>query len=120
MNGGSITTERDLAPFKYYHIELERHGILLAENTPAESYLDTGNRYWFDNADEPRQLHAGFTVNATSDRWLTDACAPLAKVPFEVEPIWSRLAERSVAIGYPIPKYPRCKNRMSIFLPMVW
>ncbi len=110
VNGGSITSERNHAPFRYYHIELERHGILLAENALAESYLDTGNRYWFDNSDEPRQLHADFTVNATSDRWLTDACAPLAQVPLEVEPIWDRLAERSAVIGYPIPAVVAAKN----------
>lgn len=104
VNGGSIVSERDHEPFRYYHIELERHGILLAENTLAESYLDTGNRYWFDNADEPRQLHANFTIDSMSDRWLTDACAPLAQVPFDVEPIWTRLAERSPLIGYPIPE----------------
>jgi hypothetical protein len=103
INGGSIVSERDHEPFKYYHVELDRHGILLSENTPTESYLDTGNRYWFDNADEPRQLHASFTVDPTADRWLTDACAPLARVPTDVAPIWSRLAEQSAAIGYPIP-----------------
>jgi hypothetical protein len=102
VNGGSISSLRDHPPLTYYHIELERHGILLAENTPTESYLDTGNRYWFDNADEPRQLHAGFTVDPTAQRWLTDACAPLASVPVEVSPIWSRLADRSEALGYPV------------------
>jgi hypothetical protein len=102
VNGGSIVSLRDHPPLTYYHIELERHGILLAENTPTESYLDTGTRYWFDNADEPRQLHADFTVNHTADRWLTDACAPLAKVPVEAAPIWTRLANRSEALGYPI------------------
>lgn len=103
VNGGSIFSERDHAPFTYYHIELERHGILLAENTPAESYLDTGNRGAFDNAEEPRQLHPQFGVDTESERWLTDACAPLAKVPDDVDPIWRRLAERSEKIGYPIP-----------------
>jgi hypothetical protein len=103
VNGGSIFSERDHAPFTYYHIELERHGILLAENTPAESYLDTGNRGGFDNADEPRQLHPQFVVDADSARWLTDACAPLARVPDDVEPIWHRLAQRSELSGYPIP-----------------
>ena len=51
-----------------------------------------------------------FTVNATSDRWLTDACAPLAQVPLDVEPIWDRLAERSAVIGYPIPAVVAAKN----------
>jgi len=103
VNGGSIFSERDHAPFTYYHLELERHGIVLAENTPAESYLDTGNRSLFDNADGPRQLHPNFTVDTESERWLTDACAPLAQVPDQVDPIWRRLAERSQQIGFPIP-----------------
>jgi hypothetical protein len=103
VNGGSITSERDHAPFTYHHIELQRHGVLLADNTPSESYLDTGNRFNFDNAGVPRQLHPSFEGNFTDQRWATDACAPLAKVPEEVDPIWSRLAARSEAIGYPIP-----------------
>jgi hypothetical protein len=103
VNGGSIVSERDHPAVTYYHIELERHGILLAEGTPAESYLDTGNRNWFDNADEPRQLHVDFSMGPNAGRWLTDACAPLAKVPVDVEPIWSRLAARSEALGYSIP-----------------
>lgn len=103
VNGGSILTEPDVAPFHYYHVELERHGILIAENTPLESYLDTGNRSMFDNADVPRQLRPAFVVDEASDRWVTDACAPLARVPDDVAPIWARLAERSAQIGYPVP-----------------
>src|ERR1700750_2706026 len=95
VNGGTITSERDHAPFTYYHIELERHGILLAENTPAESYLDTGNRSLFDNADDRRQLPPSFAVNANAERWLTDACAPLVRTADQLEPIWRRIAERS-------------------------
>ncbi len=103
VNGGTITSERDHAPFTYYHIELERHGILLAENALAESYLDTGNRSLFDNSDEPRQLHPSFTLNANAERWLTDACAPLIRDADQLEPIWRRLAERSAALGYEVP-----------------
>ena len=33
----------------FWHVELERHGILLAEGAAAESYLDTGNRAQFGN-----------------------------------------------------------------------
>ena len=33
----------------FWHIELDRHAVLLAENAPAESYLDTGNRRQFSN-----------------------------------------------------------------------
>lgn len=31
----------------YWHVELDRHDILLAEGLPAESFLDYGNRGWF-------------------------------------------------------------------------
>jgi hypothetical protein len=34
----------------YWHVELERHDILLADGMPAESYLDTGNRAAFADA----------------------------------------------------------------------
>ena len=33
----------------FWHVELERHGILLAEGAAAESYLDSGNRRQFSN-----------------------------------------------------------------------
>ena len=39
----------------YWHVELDSHDILLANGTPVESYLDTGNRGFFD-ADGPAEL----------------------------------------------------------------
>ncbi|MBS0642772.1 MAG: Hint domain-containing protein [Proteobacteria bacterium] len=104
VNGGSILTEYQHAPFTYYHLELENHGVLYAEDAETESYLDTGNRSVFDNAEGPRQLHPRFTLDSGSARWATDACAPLARIADQVEPIWARLAARSQTIGYPIPQ----------------
>ncbi len=43
VNGATIT-QGGQAAAAYYHIELDRHEILLADGMPAESYLDTGNR----------------------------------------------------------------------------
>ena len=103
VNGGSIVSERTHEPFTYFHLELDRHGILLAENVAAESYLDTGNRDVFDNVGAAQQLHPSFVLNPDSERWKTDACAPLATAPAELEPIWRRLADRSEQIGYPVP-----------------
>ena len=102
-NGASIAREFPAEPFTYYHIELDNHGILIAEGAQSESYLDTGNRASFDNAETPRVLHPTFTVNANAARWATDACAPLAKVPDEVAPVWQALAERAVELGMAIP-----------------
>jgi antigen 43 len=102
VNGGTIISERDYPPFTYYHVELERHGILIAEDALAESYLDTGNRSQFDNAEEPDQLHPSFTANSNAGRWLTDACAPLVRVSDQLPPIWHRLAERSERMGFAV------------------
>jgi hypothetical protein len=44
VNGATITQEKKPAAVTYYHIELDRHDILLADGMAAESYLDTGNR----------------------------------------------------------------------------
>lgn len=44
VNGATITREQHAAAVTYYHAELDRHDILLAEGLACESYLDTGNR----------------------------------------------------------------------------
>ena len=48
-NGETIRCEPDGGAVTYYHVELDAHGVLLAEGAPAESYLDTGNRRQFAN-----------------------------------------------------------------------
>lgn len=103
VNGATIVSEREHGPFTYHHLELEQHGILFAEGALAESYLDTGNRSWFDNGDGVTDLFPSFTVNGGATRWQTDACAPLARVPEDVAPIWQRLADRAIALGYRLP-----------------
>jgi hypothetical protein len=51
VNGSSITRDDDLpASFTYYHIETADHSIILAENTPAETFVDNVTRASFDNA----------------------------------------------------------------------
>jgi autotransporter passenger strand-loop-strand repeat protein len=51
INGKTITQPELAQPeFDYYHIELATHAILLAENCPAETYLDIGARNQFQNA----------------------------------------------------------------------
>jgi len=49
LNGITITQPARAARVEYFHIELEAHDILLAENCPAESFLDTGCRGQFQN-----------------------------------------------------------------------
>ncbi|MGI4977051.1 MAG: Hint domain-containing protein [Janthinobacterium lividum] len=61
------------AEVTYFHVELDRHDILLAEGLPAESYLDTGNRAQFANA-PVTTLHASFAPGHDA----AEPCAPLA------------------------------------------
>ena len=58
---------------QYFHIELDRHDILLAEGLPVESFLDTGNRNQFSNGGRIVQLHPSFAALT----WDAKACAPL-------------------------------------------
>jgi hypothetical protein len=37
----------------YWHVELDRHAVLLAEGMPAESYLDCGDRAAFVDGVRP-------------------------------------------------------------------
>jgi hypothetical protein len=53
VNGVSIRRETELPEiFTYYHIELADHALILAENTPAETFIDNAGRMAFDNWDE--------------------------------------------------------------------
>lgn len=70
-NGASVAQQR-VAAVNYFHVELDRHDILLAEGLPAESYLDTGNRAQFANGGAHVALHPDFAPLS----W-DDACAPL-------------------------------------------
>jgi hypothetical protein len=52
VNGTTITAEplaRMPARFSYWHVETEDHTVLLAENCPAESFIDYTPRESFDN-----------------------------------------------------------------------
>ena len=48
---GSTIQQIEMDEVTYWHVELDRHDILLADNLPAESYLDMGNRSFFKEAD---------------------------------------------------------------------
>ena len=50
VNGTSITRESRVPEiFTYYHVEVADHSLILAENTPAETFVDNVDRLNFDN-----------------------------------------------------------------------
>ena len=58
VNGLSIVRESNVAEtFVYYHIELADHALVLAEGTPAESFVDNIHRMAFDNWEEHEALY---------------------------------------------------------------
>jgi hypothetical protein len=75
VNGSSIAQVR-VPEVTYYHVELRRHDVLLAEGLPAESYLNTGDRSNFENGGIVRSLHPDFA----SRQWEATGCAPLVVV----------------------------------------
>ncbi|HMH17780.1 MAG TPA: chorismate synthase [Burkholderiales bacterium] len=103
VNGMTVVRDLDPRTICYHHIELERHGVLIAEGVAAESYLDTGNRAYFSHAGMAAMLHPEFEINANLRCWDTDACAPLMVRPEMVRPVWQRLAVRAKALGYAEP-----------------
>ncbi|MCQ8240217.1 Hint domain-containing protein [Rhizosaccharibacter radicis] len=99
VNGGSIRAERGMRRFRVFHVELDSHDILLADNLPCESYLDTGNRASFDDA-PAIALHPRFDGTQATATWAAHASAPLLTAREAVEPVWRDLAARSEALGY--------------------
>jgi hypothetical protein len=101
INGASIERDIHCGEVTYYHVELETHDILFAEALPAESFIDTGNRGMFENADAPLMLHPTFDDGQA--RRVTASCRRFADEAATVQPLWQRLAERAVALGLKLP-----------------
>jgi len=71
---GSTIEQIKVDEIDYYHVELPRHGVLLANGLAAESFLDVnGNRGFFANGSDPVVLYP----NLTALTWEANGCAPL-------------------------------------------
>jgi hypothetical protein len=58
VNGTSIVPQTTVPRvFVYYHVELDDHSLILAENTPAETFVDNVDRLAFDNWAEHQALY---------------------------------------------------------------
>ena len=94
VNGTSIVRENDVPEvFTYYHVEADDHALILAENTPAETFVDNVDRLNFDNWAEHQALYPEGTS-------ITELPHPRAKAHRQVPVnIRVKLAERAQAIG---------------------
>jgi hypothetical protein len=73
IDGAAIRQLSDFAEIIYYHVELDRHDVVLAEGLPVESYLDTGNRAAFQDGDARMALPPDVAMRV----WESQGCAPL-------------------------------------------
>lgn len=90
INGTSIA-QVSVDDATYYHIELPRHDVLLAEGLPAKSYLDTGDHFNFGNGGCPVALYPDFASRV----WEAEGCAPLIVIGSRLDAARRRLAART-------------------------
>jgi hypothetical protein len=101
VNRSTIAQDMSRRRIRYYHVELDAHGIILADGLPVESYLDTGNRGVFENGDAPVLLHPDFGDGLA--KRVAGSCRPFVDNAAAVEPIWHRLAARAKMLGFAPP-----------------
>ena len=88
VNGVSITQAERIGQIVYYHIELENHEIIFAENTPAESFMGEYFRAQFHNAASYRALYPHGQAPE-------HMCLPRLDAGFQLDAIQRRLAARA-------------------------
>ena len=95
VNGTTITVERGLSEVTYYHIELENHDVLLAQGAAAESWIDTNNRAWFENAPVSMMQVAG-SLDSYGVADPASLCAPLVQGGEKLAAIRDAIAVRAL------------------------
>ncbi|ARW10056.1 Hint domain-containing protein [Acetobacter ascendens] len=93
VNSRSIYYDTTITSYDYYHIETEKHSVIMADGILTESYLDTGNRRNF------RQTGKVIRIGGKQKNWQKDAAAPLGVQREFVEPIFQKIEERAKALG---------------------
>jgi Ca2+-binding RTX toxin-like protein len=94
VNGSSIIQEVWCKRVRYFHLELEAHGLLLSEGTWSESYLDDGNRHAFNNA-ALTGLFLDFEAGRSKGQYDGQACLPVLRQGLKLDEIHGRLALRA-------------------------
>ncbi|WP_336947639.1 Hint domain-containing protein [Asaia sp. HN010] len=95
VNGQSIYYDTKITQYECFHIETEKHAILMSDGILSESYLDTGGRQRF------RQTGKILALGGRTLSWQDSAAAPLVTTRDFVEPLYERFTQRAemLAIG---------------------
>ena len=101
VNGATVT-QIDVATVTYYHVELPRHDVVLAEGLPAETYLETGGRFAFENGGGAMQLHPDFAPDEARVGmvWQNFGYAPLIGTDGQLDRVRVRLALQALMLGH--------------------
>ena len=101
LANGSTIVQTPVAKVSYWHVELDRHDILLAEGLAAESYLDAGNRTSFANGGAIVALHPDFAPEGpgVDAIWAERAVAPHCKGGPRLTVLHKWLALRAEHLG---------------------
>jgi antigen 43 len=91
VNGRTIVSDATFGTYDVFHVELERHAIIIADGMTTESYLNTG-RQSLVGAD-------GVVKGVFGAKTWADAAAPLAVSSQIVEPIFRTIEARAIAQG---------------------
>ncbi len=88
--------ELDVPAVTYHHIELATHDVVLANNMPAETYLDTGNRANFSGG-SATVAHPDFSSAPDLNwfTWVAEGYAKLVLAGPELDAVRARLASRA-------------------------
>jgi T5SS/PEP-CTERM-associated repeat protein len=92
INGTTIV-QVPRARVTYYHVELPRHDVVLADGLPVESFLDTGNRGFFGEAGHS----AGGWPARHARMWDALGCAPLIVGGARLQALRARVASAELA-----------------------
>ena len=94
---GSTIAQVEVGTVTYWHVELDGgHNILLAENLPAESYLDMDNRGFFAEADV-----VDLAANPdAAPRTHADFCRPFHDAGTLVEVVRAQSSARAERLGW--------------------
>ncbi len=94
VNGATIARV-EVDRVSYWHVELDSHDILIANNLPAESYMDMDNRAFFEEAGAELD-----TFVRGNGKTYEDFCRPVVTEGRVLEFARERLLARAEAIGW--------------------
>ena len=96
VNGATISQEQ-VDRVEYWHVELDSHDLLMAQGMPAESYIDVGNKTFFE---------AGSGVLDVPGLTLDGYCYPLILDEPTLAVLRARLLARATKLGWSVEQAP--------------